>query len=253
MKDMVEQQHHVFEGLWNRAVPVRDKIAEVEEGKEAEFYEVINDYKKAQEKYIDLARSVDREALLLLANSKSMVRAYRLGVLDYLIEASSKKGALVRIVCPLSEENSEIVKTISERAPDIRILNYDNASSHSGLLIVDRAKLMRFELKEPKAEEFSKAIGFIIYSNSKASVESSKSFFELLWNERIQQEKLKEYEKLKEADKMKTEFINVAAHELRTPVQPIIGLAEILHSNNRLTPQENEYLDVIIRNGKRLQ
>ena len=112
---------------------------------------------------------------------------------------------------------------------------------------------MRFELKEPKAEEFSEAIGFVIYSNSKASVESSKSFFELLWNERIQQEKLKEYEKLKEADKMKTEFINVAAHELRTPVQPIIGLAEILHSNNRLTPQENEYLDVIIRNGKRLQ
>jgi two-component system sensor histidine kinase VicK len=253
MKDMVEQQHHVFEGLWNRAVPVRDKIAQVEEGKEAEFYEVINDYKKAQEKYIGLARSVDREALLLLANSKSMVRAYKLGVLDYLIEASSKKGALVRIVCPLSEENSEIVKTMSERAPDIRILNYDNASSHSGLLIVDRAKLMRFELKEPKAEEFSEAIGFIIYSNSKASVESSKSFFELLWNERIQQEKLKEYEKLKEADKMKTEFINVAAHELRTPVQPIIGLAEILHSNNKLTPQENEYLDVIIRNGKRLQ
>jgi two-component system sensor histidine kinase VicK len=253
MKDMVEQQHHVFEGLWNRAVPIRDKIAEVEEGKEAEFYEVINDYKKAQEKYIDLARSVDIEALLLLANSKSMVRAYRLGVLDSIVDASTKKGALVRIVCPLSEENSEIVKTMSERAPDIRILNYDNASSHSGLLIVDRAKLMRFELKEPKAEEFSEAIGFIIYSNSKASVESSKSFFELLWNERIQQEKLKEYERLKEADKMKTEFINVAAHELRTPVQPIIGLAEILHSNNRLTPQENEYLDVIIRNGKRLQ
>jgi two-component system sensor histidine kinase VicK len=253
MKDMVEQQHHIFEGLWNRAIPIQDKIAEVEEGKEAEFYEVINDYKKAQEKYIDLARTVDREALLLLANSKSMVRAYRLGVLDSIVDASTKKGALVRIVCPLSEENSEIVKTISERAPDIRILNYDNASSHSGLLIVDRAKLMRFELKEPKAEEFSEAIGFIIYSNSKASVESSKSFFELLWNERIQQEKLKEYEKLKEADKMKTEFINVAAHELRTPVQPIIGLAEILHSNNRLTPQENEYLDVIIRNGKRLQ
>jgi signal transduction histidine kinase len=254
MKDMVEQQHRFFEGLWNRAVPIQDKIAEIEEGKEPEFYEVINDYKKAQEKYIDLARSVDREALLLFANSKAMLRAHRLGVLDYLIEASSKKGAIVRIVCPLSEENSEIVKKISARGPDIRILHYDNTGSHSGLFVADRAKLMRFELKEPKAEEFSEAIGFIIYSNSKASIESSKSFFELLWNERIQQEKLKEYEKLKETDKMKTEFINVAAHELRTPVQPIIGLAEILHSNNRLTPQEyNEYLDVIIRNGKRLQ
>ena len=254
MKDMVKQQHRIFDSLWNRAIPIQDRISEVEEGREHEFYEVINDYKKAQEKYIDLARSVDREALLLFANSKAMLRAYRLGVLDYLIEASSKKGALIRIVCPLAEENSEIVKKMSEKAPDIRILNYDNASSHSGLLIVDRAKLMRFELKEPKAEEFSEAIGFVVFSNSKASIESSKSFFELLWNERIQQEKLKEYEKLKEADKMKTEFINVAAHELRTPIQPIIGLGEVLRSRNTLNPQEyNEYLDVIIRNAKRLQ
>jgi two-component system, OmpR family, sensor histidine kinase VicK len=254
MKDMVGQQHHIFEGLWNRAVPIQDKIAEIEAGKEPEFYEVINDYKKAQEKYIELARSIDKEALVLFANSKAMVRAYRLGVLDSLVETSAKKGALIRIVCPFSEENSEIIKVMSDKAPDIRILNYDNANSHSGLLIVDRAKLMRFELKEPKAEEFSEAIGFIIYSNSKASVESSKSFFELLWNERIQQEKLKEFEKLKEADRMKTEFINAAAHELRTPIQPIIGLGEVLRSKNALTSQEyDEYVEAIIRNAKRLQ
>jgi hypothetical protein len=151
MKDMVKQQHHIFESLWNRAIPIQDKIIEIEEGREPEFYEVIDDYERAQEKYIDLARSTEREALLLFANSKAMLRAHRLGVLDYLIEASSKKGAIVRIVCPLSEENSEIVKTISERGPDIRILHNDNASSHSGLFVADRAKLMRFELKEPKA------------------------------------------------------------------------------------------------------
>jgi hypothetical protein len=253
MSDMVEQQHHIFESLWNKAIPIQDRIAEIEEGREHEFYEVINDYKKAQEKYIDLARSVDREALLLCANSKAMIRAYRLGVLDSLIEASTKKGAIIRIVCPLAEENSEIVKTISKRAPDIRILNYDNASSHSGLLVVDRAKFMRFELKEPKAEEFSEAIGLVIFSNNKASVESSKSFFELLWNERIQQEKLKEYEKLKEADKMKTTFINVAAHELRSPIQPILGLSEVLLNQEGNIEQYHEFLNTISRNAKRLQ
>jgi signal transduction histidine kinase len=112
---------------------------------------------------------------------------------------------------------------------------------------------MRFELKEPKAEEFSEAIGLVIFSNNKASVESSKSFFELLWNERIQQEKLKEYEKLKEADKMKTEFIHVAAHELRSPIQPILGLSEVLLNREVNIEQYNEFLNTIYRNAKRLQ
>src|SRR5215208_5078730 len=37
-----------------------------------------------------------------------------------------------------------------------------------------------------------------------------------------------QYEKLKESDKMKSEFINIAAHELRTPILPILGLSQIL-------------------------
>jgi hypothetical protein len=44
---------------------------------------------------------------------------------------------------------------------------------------------MRFELKEPRSDEFSEAIGFVVYSNSKVGVDSSKAFFELLWNENI--------------------------------------------------------------------
>jgi signal transduction histidine kinase len=52
---------------------------------------------------------------------------------------------------------------------------------------------------------------------------------------------------------MQKEFINVAAHELRTPIQPILGLADILRSKETDGGPEAEYLDVIIRNAKRLQ
>ena len=254
MNGILEQHRSIFDTLWNKAIPAKQRIEEIQEEIEPEFYEVINNYEKAQEKYIDLAKSIEKEGLLLFANSKAMIRANKIGVIDSLIEASTKKGAIIRIVCPLAEENSEIVKTISDRAPDIRILDYDsNVSSHSGLFVVDRAKLMRFELKEPKAEQFSDAIGFIIFSNNKASVDSSKSLFELLWNERIQQEKLKEYDKLKEADKMKTEFINVAAHELRSPIQPVLGLSEFLLNQVGNIEQYRDLLNAINRNAKRLQ
>jgi signal transduction histidine kinase len=65
-------------------------------------------------------------------------------------------------------------------------------------------------------------------------------------------------EELKQKDRLKDEFINIAAHELRTPIQPILGLTEVLRSRklgnsgvNR--GYDDEFLSIIIRNAKRLQ
>ena len=69
-------------------------------------------------------------------------------------------------------------------------------------------------------------------------------------------------EELKRKDLLKDEFINIAAHELRGPIQPILGLAEVLRyrkrdrdsSNSSVSKQEDDdkLLDIIIRNAKRL-
>src|SRR5215472_1983655 len=59
-------------------------------------------------------------------------------------------------------------------------------------------------------------------------------------------------EQLKLHDKMQREFINVAAHELRTPIQPILTLTQILHSKIN-DSQQQESLDIIFRNAKRLK
>lgn len=62
-------------------------------------------------------------------------------------------------------------------------------------------------------------------------------------------------EQLKEHDRMQKEFVNVAAHELRTPVQPLIGIAEQLLADLgdgaeiKISRPEIEMLD---RNAKRL-
>jgi signal transduction histidine kinase len=59
-------------------------------------------------------------------------------------------------------------------------------------------------------------------------------------------------EQLKINEKLQKEFVNIAAHELRTPIQPILGLTEILKSTTRDT-QDHELVDIVYRNAKRLQ
>ncbi len=58
-------------------------------------------------------------------------------------------------------------------------------------------------------------------------------------------------EQLKIHDRMQKEFINVAAHELRTPIQPILGLTETLLEEIKDSHQI-EMLDIVLRNAQRL-
>ena len=67
-----------------------------------------------------------------------------------------------------------------------------------------------------------------------------------------------QYVKVIEAEKMKDEFINISAHELRTPIQPIIGLSGMLNEDfkNKKDVDMKEIqtgLSIIYRNAKRLQ
>ena len=61
-----------------------------------------------------------------------------------------------------------------------------------------------------------------------------------------------QYEKIKESKKMKSAFINIVAHEFRTPVQPIIGLAEVMYSKIK-DEEQHELLEVVMRNANRLK
>lgn len=63
-------------------------------------------------------------------------------------------------------------------------------------------------------------------------------------------------EQLKIHDKMQKEFINIAAHELRTPIMPILGEAEYIEhqfDHKKKVEVEDEQIALIIRNAKRLE
>jgi signal transduction histidine kinase len=243
VRAILDQQQYVFETLWNKAIPAEQRLREIEEGIEAEVFETITNHEVVSQILVDLAKSVKKEALFFLPNDKAMVRIDKLGIVDYLIKASQKSDStIIRVVCPLSNENAEVTSKIAKNAPHIQILDGNNYNY--GIYVVDNQKALRVELKVPSAETFSEAIGFAVYSNRSNTVSFFRSVFELLWNERMLNEQLKLH------DRMQKEFINIASHEMKTPTQAILGTSGLLQY---YPDKKDELVEIIRRNAKRLQ
>jgi two-component system sensor histidine kinase VicK len=113
------------------------------------------------------------------------------------------------------------------------------------------------ELRDDSKTTFDEAIGLSTYSNSKAGVLSYVAIFEKLWNQIELYQQVKEANKRLELhDTMQREFINAAAHELRTPIQPILSTVGLLSSANKATITRDELDDsirMITRNATRLK
>ena len=93
----------------------------------------------------------------------------------------------------------------------------------------------------------SSILGYLLISwNKRLQIKVNNQTIKL--NENIEQLR-KANEQLKQQDKMQKEFINITAHELRTPIQSIIGYTEMIKSFPEKT---TTYMQRIERNGQRL-
>ncbi|HEY7079550.1 MAG TPA: HAMP domain-containing sensor histidine kinase [Nitrososphaeraceae archaeon] len=264
VKEIVEHQRYIFDTIWIAAIPAEQRIGQIEDrgqGTDYEFLQVITNKKKASQIFTEMVKLINRDAFLFLPNNKAVISIDKLGIIDYMIKASIEKNANIKIICPSCDENVKILNRISKEAPSIKVLNTDTNSLFT-MCIVDGEKLLRTEIRGDTAaatdaatdadNDFTDAIAFAIYSTRKITVDSYKSIFDLLWNERLLNEQLISN------DKMQREFIHIAAHELRTPAQSILGYTELAMmaiDDNKVTIDSGiaEYVLAAYKNTVRLQ
>ena len=254
--EVVKQGQYVFDTFWHKAIPAEDRIREIEEGIKPDFIETIRDPTRVQNIAFELVKSSKEEILTIFSTSNAFFRQERAGGIALLNEAAKYSNRNVRILVPYDAKIEELIRSLEinnntinnkdkTQKINIRFLDPDLQTKIS-LLIVDRKSSLAVELKDDTKDNIQYAIGLSSYSNSKSTVLSYVSIFETLWKQ------TEMYEHLKVHDRMQKEFINIAAHELRTPVQPILGLSEILQSKVK-DKEQLRLLDVISRNAKRLQ
>ena len=222
---------------------------------------------KIKDLYLELLKSSKNEIMMIFPTNRAFDRQERIGIIGLVKQVARGKSLRVRVIVPV--EDLEIRQEFVQEPFPLKENYQQDPSSNIEIgyiaeprsddlleiiLIVDRKVSFVIELVDDTKATFEEAIGLATYSNSKPTALSYVSIFESLWNQTEVYQKLNElYERLQEHYKNQKEFITIAAHELRTPIQPILGLSEILLCKKGSVEQEKELLNVIIRNAKRLR
>lgn len=257
-KDFVGQQQFVSDPFWNKAIPTEQEITEIDkEIDKPNSIRVLRDPFEIQKIGIEIGTTAIDEILILYSTANAFHRQEKLGAIKSLRDVVEGRGVRIRILTPKSKLIEESVRMLKHQSKiDVRYIE-PGLQTHFRILIVDRKASIVVELKDDPQNSSYDAMGLGIYTNRKASVLSYVSMFESLWKQTELYEQVgRLYEQLKVHDKLQEEFISIAAHELRSPIQPILGLAEILRSKKEsitITNVYDDYLSVIIRNARRLK
>lgn len=294
--EVVEQGQYIFDTLWSTATPAEQKVKELEEGVERPVIQVITDTHTSISRAFDLISSARHEILVMFASAKTFLLAVDAYTLNH-YQKALQKGINLTILVPVYEDSkndtnwasnedcvnyddgpddkysnngsvnvNEQVNKIRKKIPNANLIVTDKTiNTKITIMVVDNSKSMIWELKDDTLKDPYQAGGIATYSNIPSVASSYASIIQIIRKQTGLYEQLKDSkERLEMLNKqleshniIQQEFINIAAHELRTPIQPILGLSEIALARNekmldRDDPQLKETLEVISRNAKRL-
>ena len=193
------------------------------------------------------------------------MREYRIGAIHLIEELSTQPEARainIRILTPINNTVKKIIEEMKTKTAlsdesdgyynsNVKIRHLESEPNlnvtTATILVVDRKASLAIEKVNDSSEQFIEAVGLSSYSTSQPTVISYVSIFENFWNQ------LELYQRLKQHDKMQQEFINIAAYELRTPAQSILGYAELAKTEPQIEKQTRSYIDGMYRNAFRIQ
>lgn len=244
-KEVIEHGQYIFDTLWTAAIPAEKKISEIEEGLVPEVIETIHEPELLQFKVLDLLRSAKEEILIIFSTANAFHRQERIGSLQILKDIrDTNKEIKIKLLTPKDDQIEEICKDLDNNLNFFT--RFMEPISKVSILVVDRMYSIVAELRDDTKKTIAESIGLATYSNSSPTVLTYAGIFDVLWKQ------IELYEQLQVHENMQTEFINIAAHELRTPLQPIISVSDVIR--NRIKDNDiKELLDILNRNTKRLK
>ena len=177
VKVIVQQQQQVFNILWDKAIPAKQRIKEIEQGLKREFIDTIRDPIDIKKMISTLIKSALDQILILFSTANAFNLLEREGILEVIKEASSEHNVNIRILVDVRKEDE--AKEIKEKvkwAGHGRPINFQPILKPSfqtkiTTLIVDSTFSLTVEMKDEAKESFEESVGLATYSNSESNIE----------------------------------------------------------------------------------
>jgi hypothetical protein len=168
VKSFVEQQQYFFDMLWYKAIPVEQRIKEIEGGIKPSKTEIIQDTKVSISRAYDIIKSAKEQVLVILATSRTFIIGMNAGI-DKLYSDAIRNRATVKLLIPYGDEIETIIKDLKMLVPQVDIKIADKTlETRITILIVDRREVMTWELRDDEIENPYEAGGLATYSNNKS-------------------------------------------------------------------------------------
>ena len=181
---------------------------------------ILSTPERIRQRYLDLIKSASAEVLLVFPTVNAIHREYNIGVIDEL-KTAIRRGVKIRILSAEDEFIKEKLDSLRSCGIVIRRIETPTETKFK-MLIIDRKISFIVETRDDSKVAFADAVGLAVVSSSKATVLPFVTIFESFWRETDL------YERARESDRIKDEFVNIAAHELRNPIMPILSGADLI-------------------------
>ncbi len=272
----------MFERLWTDSRAGEEIAGIIQKDEEVPIIEAIESSDRTIRLIRDLISSAKHEILGILPSFEAFRRQVESGMFEHIRKVSQEKKLIIKVLVTdkieLPGGNTDIqigsgkyclvirTKGIDVRHDNVKVYEFtvdgietmtvrsiynESIRPQMGMVVVDKSRSIVIEPKESRSKNALDYIGMSSYSNSSQISKSYATMFDTLWNYAEMFNLFeKSYERLKTQDKMQREFIDIVAHELRTPLQSILGLTEIVKS--RAKDEERDLLETVTENGARL-
>jgi hypothetical protein len=195
VKTIVQQQQHIFNLLWDKAIPAKHRFKEIEKGLKREFIDTIRDPDDILETIFNIINSASENIQIIFYNFATLHRLMRIGLIELLKNLQSGHNIDINILICIKDGNeikkiqkelSNFKEEISEKLISLhfRYISKNSFKSKVTALLIDSTLSLVIEMKSYiENDTFEDSTSIAIYSNSQSIADTNSIIFENLWNQ----------------------------------------------------------------------